>query len=418
LGHRFFIRLYLFSLAVQWGVTLVAHVYSPRPVLPDSQSYDTVGKALASAWGTEGFRFDRLASLCGTTTWGTYVFFGVAYRWIGSNWLYPKLAIGLVAATTAVSIAALASRCGLPDRHARVVGIAVGLYPTALLWTAIGLKDSLVAAMAFGVLALQAVWPGLSGGIIIVAGSAVLLPFRPVMSGALLVSALLRSRQARDSTASRGLYLVAALVIGLILIVPSGQRLADGVSAAQTAGEAPVTGNARSSQPLAPAQLVRGAMGPFPWSWDDASATTFRWVYPGMVVWILLLPLAFLGGRQAAKTSPLARQLSAFVIIYLVAYYATFSAGFFRQRTAIEPIALLFAAIYAAARPRTIWPIVSTWVVIVAGFAIVQSRVVSPKVLVVVILALVPIGLIRGTWRLRTRRTISSTRTGEPHPIT
>lgn len=388
--RRFLVRLFLLSAAVQIGVVLIVHLFVPHPTFPDAQNYDASARVIANVWQHSGRpSLDKIKTLAGTDTWGMYGVFASVYRFFGPHWLWAKLALAIVSATTPVSLAIIGRQFLPDDRSARVAGVAAVLYPTALFWPAVGLKDSFVGAIGFGLVALQVSTPGVISVVIAILGSLVLFAFRPVFAGATLISTILRRRAGASSRRSRSVYALTAVVLGLLLVIPVGARLADRVSEKDAPG---VPAALRQSVPeqakaaFTPYAMVRGGLGPFPWAWDEASASPYRWMYPGMVIWIALLPTAIPGLLRETRDSPGARQVAVLLLIYFAAYYFTYTDGFFRQRAAVETAAILFSVAYWARQPRRAALYTSAWMCLVVLFALVQSRSVTPAVGTVVVL--------------------------------
>ena len=118
-------------------------------------------------------------------------------------------------------------------------------------------------------------------------------------------------------------------------------------------------------------------LGPFPWSFGPNTDSVYRALYPGMVIWIVMLPAVALGCWELLRRGSWAARgviVSALAFLYL--YVTVFqSQGFFRQRYTVE-ILLLVVGLYAFQRfPRraAVWTAIG--VCVVAPAALVQARV-------------------------------------------
>jgi hypothetical protein len=165
---------------------------------------------------------------------------------------------------------------------------------------------------------------------------------------------------------------------------------------------------------FSPNALMLGALGPFPWSWDDHSLSPYRWLYPGTTLWILALPAAAYGLIASTRSrKPVLVSLAAYAAVYAVAYYLAFPSGFFRQRMLLEPLAFFFAGYAFSLRPRQLAVATSSWMFLIATAALAQSGAVRTRVLVPLILVAVAVA--------RSRRWLSAaqaslTRRSTPHP--
>ena len=198
--------------------------------------------------------------------------------------------------------------------------------------------------------------------------------------------------------------------------MPGGRRLVvSGVLAsrylpildASTACDQPPprrTGPVTMSYTFSPSGFLRALLGPYPWSFGPTSDTDYRALYPGMVVWILMLPAMALGCWELLRRGPwAARGLAGSALAFLYVYATVFQdQGFFRQRYTVE-IPLLVVGLYAFQRyPHRTAIGNAVGACVVAPAALVQARVLSLSDLVLVVAALGSVWWVgrvaRGRW--------------------
>jgi hypothetical protein len=386
-SRRTAVRIFALSALYQTVVILIVAQYVDRPFFPDAQLYDRYGRVISRAWhqSFHVFGANGLEHLSGTRAWGPHAFFGAVYYVFGESWLTACLALGVVAASGPVAIYVIASKI-LPSRRALYWTVAiVALYPTAVFWSAAGLKDGAVAALAFDVLALQlslrAPWGTVAG----VAGAAAFLTVRPVLAGSLLL-AFLFSRGTQEGRFAKWLRVGAALAVIGLTVLPTGQRLAGGtaVFSGSPGASRYVVGNegqvqieggivAQIASAVSPDHLIQGLLSPRPWDFTSETASPYRWMYPGTALWILMLPAVCIGVALGLRSGvgP-GRTLLIFVLVYAGAYYITFSTGFARQRTPLEMVGVVFAALALTERKEAVLRITSIWACVVAVVAVAE----------------------------------------------
>jgi hypothetical protein len=106
----------------------------------------------------------------------------------------------------------------------------------------------------------------------------------------------------------------------------------------------------------------------------------YRSLYPGMVVWILMLPAVALGCWELVRRgSWAAKGIVVSALAYLYLYAAVFqNEGFFRQRYTVE-VLLLTAGLYAfVRRPQWARAWTAAGVCVTATGALVQAGVLPP----------------------------------------
>jgi 4-amino-4-deoxy-L-arabinose transferase-like glycosyltransferase len=348
----------------------------------DDRGYDQIGWSLAQAWSSHRFPSPGSYQYAGTLAYLYYLLVAAVYYLFGHRWVLVKAAAALLSALSVPAAAAVGDALG-GRRLAVRAGWLAALYPTAVFWAATGLKDGPLTALLLGMAAI-ALRPltmrRLAAATAVIAVSFLTRPVMGVICLAMLVIPAARLLPGRwRSQAPRG----AALVVGLPGLALMSALLAarylhllkstlagDGVL---SVGSRPVTVSFTPSVP----SVLRSMLGPFPWSYGPASETVYRALYPGMVVWILMLPAVALGCWELLRRgSWAAKGVVASALIYLYLYAVVFqNQGFFRQRYTVE-ILLLVAALYAfVASPQwaRVWTAAGAYVV--AAAALVQAHV-------------------------------------------
>ena len=148
---------------------------------------------------------------------------------------------------------------------------------------------------------------------------------------------------------------------------------------ATTPGTAAAADSVTVSYSFSPSSFLRALLGPYPWSLGPTADTVYRALYPGMVVWILMLPAVALGCWELLRRGPwAARGLVVSALAFLYLYASVFQdEGFFRQRYTVE-IPLLVVGLYAFQRyPHRAALGTAVGACVVAPAALVQARVLS-----------------------------------------
>ena len=357
----------------------------------DDQGYDRIGWSLAQAWHVHTFPSPASVAYAGTLSYLYYVFVAALYFVFGHHWLLVKVVAALLSALSVPAAAAVGD--SLAGRRLAVPAAwLAALYPNAVFWGATGLKDGPLTTLVL-VMAAIALRPltmrGLSFAVAVIA---VALLTRPVMgfTGLAMLAvptiAAVRGRWTGPGRPARTGARLLVLFVGLPTLVVVSVFLAARylpTLKAGLAGEpvfsfggAPVAATASPS----PVEVLRALLGPFPWSFGPATDNVYRALYPGMAVWIVMLPAVALGCWQVLRRGPwAARGVVVSALAYLYLYAAVFqSQGFFRQRYTVE-ILLLMVGLYAFAR-RPQWAAVCTaaGVCVVAPGALVQAGVLPP----------------------------------------
>jgi 4-amino-4-deoxy-L-arabinose transferase-like glycosyltransferase len=365
----------------------------------DDQGYDKIGWSLAQAWHMNKFPSPASIDYAGTVSYLYYVFVAAVYFVFGHHWLLVKLIVALLSALSVPAAAALGD-----SLSGRRLGLAAAwlaaLYPNAVFWGATGLKDGPFAALLLAAAAIVLRPPTMRRVISVGAIIAAAFLSRPVVGicgfAMLVVSAMAPGpRLGRGRPARTGSHLLV-LLVGVPALAVASVFLAARylpVLKASMAGEATLSlgaGSVPISYGPSPTDFIRALLGPFPWSFGPATDTVYRALYPGMVVWIVMLPAIALGCWELLRRGSWATRgvvVSALAFLYM--YAAVFqNQGFFRQRYTVE-ILLLVVGLYAFERfPQraAVWTAVG--VCVVAPAALVQAHVLPPAGLALVVIAL------------------------------
>jgi hypothetical protein len=336
------------------------------------------------------------------------------YFVFGHHWIMVKVIGALLSALSVPAAAAVGD--SLDGRRLAVAAAwLAALYPNAVFWGSTGLKDGPAATLLLAVAAIAFRPPAIrrvvSAGVLI-AGAFL---SRPVLGLSALVMMLVPAfdwvRHRGREFPLRGRTRLPVLFVGLpLLLVVSGVLAArylpalDASTASETAsaaGAAPLT----TSYTFSPSSFLRALLGPYPWSFTPNSDTIYRALYPGMVMWILMLPAVALGCWELLRRGPwAARGLVVSALAFLYLYATVFqNEGFFRQRYTVE-LPLLVVGLYAFRRHphrAAVWT--ATGACLIAPAALVQARVLTLTDLVLVT-ALVGLLGYAAAWATRTRR--------------
>lgn len=354
----------------------------------DDQGYDQIGWSLAQAWSRHTFPSPASYAYAGTLSYLYYVLVAMVYFVVGHHWVVLKVVTALLSALSVPAAAAVGDALGGRRLAVRAAWLAA-LYPNAIFWGTTGLKDGPLTALLLAMAAI-ALRP-LTMRRLAAATALVAIAFmsRPVLALVCLVMLvvpvvqLLQGRLRGHGPAVPAGTRITVLFVGLPALVLVSVLLAGRYlhllkstlagDASLSVGGGPVTASFTPSA----SSMLRSLLGPFPWAYNPTTDTVYRALYPGMIVWILLLPAVAFGcwdlirrGRWAAKGVVVS------ALVYLYLYGVVFqNQGFFRQRYTVE-ILLLVVGLYAfARRPQLarVWTAAGACVVAVA--ALVQAKV-------------------------------------------
>lgn len=367
----------------------------------DDQGYDRIGWSLAQAWHMNQLPPPASAQYAGSLSYLYYVFVAALYFVLGHHWIVVKVVSALLSGLSIPAAAAVGSSLG-----GRRLGVAAAwvaaLYPNAVFWSATGLKDGLMAtlllamaAIALGPLTLKR----LASAVVL---TAMAFLSRPVLGITGLVMLLMpaidvaRNRWAgRERPTGTGPNRLRILVALGAVVVIAGLFAAPylPIIRASLAGDGSL---ALGATPVAvsflpaPHDILRSLLGPFPWSFGPDTISVYRALYPGVLIWIVMLPSAALGCLDLLRRGSWAvKGVIASSLGYIYLYSSVFQEqGYYRQRYTVE-ILLLIVGLYAFGRmPRLAGVWTSVGVCVIAPAALVQAHVFPTIGLAFVALAL------------------------------
>ena len=358
-----------FVAPVAVGIALrlaVASAIGGRALFPDEVGYDRVGRMLASAWHAHDSIDVASASVAGTRDIGYFLFVGAIYYVVPS-----LLVLSLCNAVVSGFSAYFAGRIGEHFGVGSAAAWLVALYPTAIFWGSTGLKDGLLATLFLASVALAFEGPSLRVLAVSVALISATFLIRPVLAGmamciqiAALAPIVVRAHHGRV-VALLGLAGFAWMVVNVGLPAYHAEQ----ATATAVAGGVAISNLSLSG-------LVRGLLGPFPWSYGPGVSAVGEAQYPGQVMLILLLPAACVGGWEALRRGTFTmRAVVGACFFYILIYQSVseFSEGFFRQRFDVELILLILAA-YAFKSRREVADVgTALWLCLIPTAALVQS---------------------------------------------
>jgi glycosyltransferase involved in cell wall biosynthesis/O-antigen/teichoic acid export membrane protein len=377
----------------------------------DDQGYDQIGWSLAQAWSRHTFPSPASYAYAGTLSYLYYVLVAAVYYVFGHHWVVLKVVAALLSALSVPAAAAVGDALGGRRLAVRAAWLAA-LYPNAVFWGTTGLKDGPLTALLLAMAAI-ALRP-LTMRRLAAATALVAIGFmsRPVLALVCLVIMvvpvvrLLRGRLRGPGAVVPAGTRIPVLFVGLPVLVLVSVLLAARYvhllkstlagDASLSLGSGPVT---VSFTPSA-TSMLRSLLGPFPWAFNPGTDTVYRALYPGMIVWILMLPAVAFGCWELIRRgSWAAKGIVVSALVYLYLYAVVFqNQGFFRQRYTVE-LLLLVVGLYAfARRPQLAQAWTAAGACVMAVAAPVQARV-FPLSGLALLLLVVPALYVRGDFR-------------------
>ena len=398
--------------AVRVITVLVVQALHGNFLFLDDQGYDQIGWSLAQEWSRHTFPSPASYAYAGTLSYLYYVLVAVVYYVFGHHWVVLKVVAALLSALSVPAAAAIGDALGGRRLAVRAAWLAA-LYPNAVFWGTSGLKDGPLTALLLAVAAI-ALRP-LTMRRLAAATALIAVGFmsRPVLALVCLIMMvvpvvrLLRGRIRGHGPAVSAGTRMSVLFVGLpVLALVSVVLAARYVHLLKStlAGDASLSlGNGPVTASFTPSvtSVLRSLLGPFPWAFNPATDTVYRALYPGMIVWILMLPAVAFGCWELIRRGPWAAKgvvISALVYLYLYAVVFQ-NQGFFRQRYTVE-LLLLVVGLYAfARRPQLAQAWTAAGACVVAVAVLVQARVFPLPGLALLLLLVVPALYVRGDFR-------------------
>jgi 4-amino-4-deoxy-L-arabinose transferase-like glycosyltransferase len=376
----------LFPVAVGLGLRLVvmvvAHLVSVAHgnhgfFFVDDYGYDEVGRRIAEAWRAGDFIDVTSDQYAGSFAFGYQAFVGAIYFLAGPHIIAIKLGNVLLGTAIVLMAALLASRL-FGGTAGRRTAWLVALCPTLVWWSATMLKEALVAFLLLAVLvevlrfwhsrALLLAFAALAGLGITRITAAIAATIAVALG---LGVAALRRRRAVSWPSLAFAVGAAIVVIGLGLIALGRGNVLAVIEQYAITVRRDTSLYGTGHLLLGPADFLKTLVAPYPWAFGAASRTWYRALYPGMWTWYVLLPLVAVG------TWRLRRQVDALLVVVPIAFVLVLNAFVlglaFRQRSTVEPLMLLLAAVGFTSW-RQFASLGALGLLVVAAFASVQSR--------------------------------------------
>ena len=145
LHGKYLLKLFLFALFARIFVGTAIFVFNGQDFFGgDAWTYDYFGLQQVLAWGGDKFAQVNVDHFTGSgfaSAWGMLYIVGAIYGVIGRNMLAIQFFNAVLGAATAPLIFLSAEEVFKNQRVAKVAAIAVGFYPSLVLWSSQGLKD-------------------------------------------------------------------------------------------------------------------------------------------------------------------------------------------------------------------------------------------------------------------------------------
>lgn len=360
------------------------HLYHGQFLFLDDRGYDAVATKLADAWRRGTFPDPSSVSLAGTSTYGYFLLLGGLYYLFDSSWLVVKLFGAVASGLVVLPAASIGKRFG-GHRLEMSAAWLVAVYPIAVFWGATGLKDGPLATLFLCVIAIGlkpftprrfAVQLGLCG---------ILFLLRPGLGLAGLLTLVvpfaqaIRARGDLFRSFGRRTVALASVTVLVYLALPHVARFLQFVERAASSESVAglPSGSVLAGSGPTISSLVTALVGPFPWAFGEGTDTVYRALYPGMVLWIALLPAGGLGAWEIVRRgTAAARGAVASGLVYFFMYIAYFgNEGFYRQRFVLEAFFLVLSAFafHVRADSAILWTAV--WVVCLGPAILVHTAI-------------------------------------------
>ncbi|MFY9621669.1 MAG: glycosyltransferase family 39 protein [Pyrinomonadaceae bacterium] len=340
----------------------------------DAWTYDFTGQQQLLAWSGDKFaqlNVDRFVGKSYRSGWGMVSMVAVIYGMLGRNMLAVQFVNAVLGAATAPVIFLAAKQVFNNRRVAEVAGIAVGFYPSLVLWSSQGLKDGpIVLFLALTILATIKLGQKLSGPWIAVLVFSLLgvLAFRFYVFYMLLVAVVaafvIGMREVTVQSLARQLVVVVLLALSLTYFGVTRyaniqvesyadfeqlQRTRhDAARSAQSGfGRDVDVSTATGALTTIPMGMVYLLFAPFPWQLGSLRQSL---TLPEMVIWWAAFPLLILGIWFSIKYR--LRQMSPILIFtsMLTLAYSVFQGNVgtaYRQRAQVLVFYFIFVAVGA-----------------------------------------------------------------------
>jgi hypothetical protein len=361
--RRWLFRLLIIAFIIRIFVaTVFATVHELRLFHEDADGYEASGLRLAAAWAGRG---PPVPPLLGQTNMGFYWLAGVICYLVGPfqvNVSYFNAVIGVV---TIALVYRLARRF-FHVKVAQMTAMLAAFTPSLILWSSVGIKDTLVTLMIitslFSAIELKEKFTvgRVLGTILPIFALQPLRFYMVYFVGFAVLGSLILNRGARFFTGIYKQVLIAGLALGLFTFTGLMSRVEEGTEVFSfervstfRAGMADAGSGFRRDVDIStptkalfflPIGLATILLGPFPWQ-----MTSLRPILtaPETIAWWILFPSMLRGVRLAARrlfseTSPLLLFAASMTCGYALIHGNVGSA--FRQRAQIFMLLFIFVS--------------------------------------------------------------------------
>jgi hypothetical protein len=380
---RHAVRLHLLApvivaLGVRIVVMLVAQLASGHggTFYLDDAGYSREAALIAHQWFEGRVINPSSYQYAGSLAFGYQTMVACIFLLTGKSMVAGKL-INVLLGTATVPLVGLLSGRLFGTSTMRRAAWLMALIPTSVWWSAVLLKESLVAFLVVGAMLAFMCWPRRRAVVTFALAIVALGATRSPAALAVAVTALSAlgagAIRQRRTVNFRAALTYLALACGALLVgfaaISAGHPDAVVHQIAYSLGR---VGLERHQGVGGVAVAIpKSLVSPYPWVFSRVTRTWDRALYPGMWVWYALLPTAMVGlWRLRRKAEVL---LFALPVGTLLAFNA-FTAGFtFRQRSTVEPF-LLLLVVAGADSWRWVARRAAIGYLLVALLATVQSR--------------------------------------------
>jgi hypothetical protein len=348
---RHAVRLHLFApvivaLVVRLVVMVVAQLTSGHggAFYLDDAGYSREAALIAHQW-LEGQVINPSSyQYAGSLAFGYQTMVACIFLLTGKSMVAGKL-INVLLGTATVLFAGLLSGRLFGTSTMRRAAWLMALIPTSVWWSAVLLKEALVAFLVIGAMLAFTYWPrrgavvafALAMGALAVTRSPAMLAVTITVLSALGIVAI----QQRRAIDFRAALVYLGLACGVLLVAFAA------ISAGHPEAVLRQIGHTLRRVGLEQHQGVSGVaiaipkslVSPYPWVFTRATQTWYRTLYPGMWVWYALLPTAMVGLWRLRRRAEVL--LFALPVGALLTFSALTAGYTFRQRSTVEPFLLL-----------------------------------------------------------------------------
>jgi hypothetical protein len=342
----------------------------------DDAGYSREAALIARQW-LEGHVINPSSyQYAGSLAFGYQTMVACIFLLTGKSMVAAKLINVLLGTATVLLVGLLSGRLFGMSTMRRAAWL-MALIPTSVWWSAVVLKESLVAFLVMGAMLAFVCWPRraavvtftLAMGALIVTRSPAALAVTVTVLSALGVGVIQQRRAIDFRAVLTYLALACAALLVSLAAISAGHPVAVLRQIGYTLGRL----GFEQHQGVAGVAVAipKSLVSPYPWVFTQATRTWDRALYPGMWVWYAILPTAMLGLWRLRRRAEVL--LFALPVGTLLTFNAL-TAGFtFRQRSTVEPF-LLLLVVAGADSWRWVARRAAMGYLLVALLATVQSR--------------------------------------------